>query len=70
MTEQLSIHPRVVKGRTFHEKVNTAKTWKGRGKLKKKREHLNLRRIAHSETLHSLPASTNQLGFKAPGSMK
>lgn len=66
--ESQSIHPSVVKGKTKHEKVNTAKPYKNKGgKLAKKQARLNSRRNAHSATIKD---PKNALAFKAPGSMK
>lgn len=68
--KSLSIHPRVRDGRTAHEKVNTAKPWKGGGKLAYAQKHLGERRVAHSATIKSLPNTVNPASFRAPGSMK
>lgn len=65
-----SIHPRVVGGRQRYDKINTAKPYKGGGKLARAQRVLNIRRNSHSLTLKSLPSQSNPMAFKAPGSMK
>lgn len=65
----VSIHPRVIGNRTFHDKANTAKPHKGGGKLEKRQRDLGRRRVAHAATLKSLPSNVNQNCFRAPGSM-
>lgn len=64
-----SIHQRVVNGVTFHEKVNTAKPYKGGGKLARKQARLSTRRNDHSATIKSLPRNVPETAFRAPGSM-
>ena len=39
-------------------------------KLDRKRKRLSSRRNAHSQTLASLPSSSNPAAFRQPGSMK
>ncbi len=39
-------------------------------KLRKARERLNRRRLAHAATLKSLPSNTDPRSYKAPGSLK
>jgi len=69
--DSVSIHPRVVKGRTVYDKVNTAKPYKrvGKGKLGKAQAALTRRRTAHAATLASLPLG-ERMAFRTPGSMK
>lgn len=71
MIESLSIHPRCVKGRQVYEKRNTARPCKrsGRGILGWRMKRLGERRVAHANTLKSLPV-VQQRGYKTPGSMR
>ena len=66
---KLSMHPRVVNGRTVHTKVNTCESYKGGGKLAKKMKNLNRRRLDHSATLKNLPSNVNPSSYRTPGSM-
>lgn len=66
--ESVSIHPRVSKGRTVHDKVNTCRPYKGGGHLAKIQKRLNARRNDHSATLERLHIG-DRLGFRTPGSM-
>ena len=62
---RVSIHPRVVNGRTIYTKINTCKPHKGGGKLAKKMKNLNRRRLDHSSTIRT----GNTTAYKIPGSM-
>lgn len=66
--DSLSIHPRVVNGRTEHRKVNTAKPHKGGGKLARKMHKLHTRRLDHAAIVKRLPPA-QALGYRTPGSM-
>lgn len=66
-----SIHPGVEKGVRIHPLVNTCKPYKnvGKGPLGKAMRRLSDRRIAHAQTLKSLPQNVNPSSFRTPGSM-
>lgn len=65
--ENQSIHPRVVKGRTVHEKVNTCI---GTGINAKAQKRLAARRLDHAATIRSLPSGANPAAYTTPGSLK
>lgn len=65
--DNISIHPRVVKGRTVYSKANTA----ARPKRPVKKASRLARRVADWDaTVKSLGPKGNPMGFRKPGSMK
>ncbi len=66
LEQSVSIHPRVVKGRTVHPKVNTAKPTSRTTKAEKNLQ----RRRADFDTMKGRLAPQDALAYKRPGSMK
>lgn len=65
-----SMHPRMEFRDGRVKNTCSPRNPKRKGPLAKRQHRLATRRLAHSQTLKTLPTSVNPLAFKTPGSMK